>query len=575
MLKLRLKIIISLSVLLLFGISSLASAATLYFSPDSGSYKIGQQFSVGVYVSSSKEAMNAASGVVSFPAGNLEVVSLSKSGSIFSLWVQEPTFSNSGGTINFEGIVLNPGFTGSGGKIMSINFKAKGTGSSALSFSSASVLANDGKGTNILTGVSGANFNIITSTEAPKEETPKTETLKTPQSPVVTSLTHPDQNKWYANSNPEFSWGLPSDVTAVSLVMTKKETGDPGSNSDGKIESKKFENVDDGIWYLHIKFKNSSGWGKTSHYKVMIDTQPPSAFEIRVDNQNDPTNPRPLLYFNSEDQLSGLDYYELKIGDKESFRVTENSLKATDYYQLPAQEPGKYPIVIKAVDKVSSATIASAQLEIKPLATPEILELPKSLNNEEVLTIKGTSQYPGATITVFVKKDGQETQKFETKADTNGDWVFTASQKLEKGNYEVWVQLTDNRGAKSNLSEKKNLEVSVPAFFKISSLAIGYATLLIILAILIAGALFIILYIKYKITMLRRKVKKETVEVQQTVVRAFKALREEVQEQVEMFDEKPKLTKKEKEIRDKLKDALNISEDYITKEIKDIFKELE
>ena len=66
--------------------------------------------------------MNAASGVISFPADKLEVVSLSKTGSVFTLWVQEPSFSNSAGTINFEGIVLNPGFIGAAGKTPTIKF---------------------------------------------------------------------------------------------------------------------------------------------------------------------------------------------------------------------------------------------------------------------------------------------------------------------------------------------------------------------------------------------------------------------------------------------------------------------
>ncbi|KKT73998.1 MAG: hypothetical protein UW69_C0051G0012, partial [Microgenomates group bacterium GW2011_GWA2_44_7] len=42
-------------------------AATLYFVPSTGTSNIGGNLSVGVYVSSADQAMNAASGVVSFP----------------------------------------------------------------------------------------------------------------------------------------------------------------------------------------------------------------------------------------------------------------------------------------------------------------------------------------------------------------------------------------------------------------------------------------------------------------------------------------------------------------------------
>src|SRR3989338_8837245 len=120
--------------------------------------------------------MNAASGVISFSSDKLEVASLSKTGSIFSLWVQEPSFSNSAGTVNFEGIALNPGFTGASGKLISINFKVKSVGDAPLTFSSGSVLANDGKGTNILANLGSGLFSVSAPTvgpQAPESTTPQ------------------------------------------------------------------------------------------------------------------------------------------------------------------------------------------------------------------------------------------------------------------------------------------------------------------------------------------------------------------------------------------------------------------
>src|SRR3989338_6290606 len=147
--------------LLFFGMLPFgARAATLSFSPPSGSHTVGNTFSASILISSADQAMNAALGAISFPPDKLEVVSVSKTGSIFTLWVQEPSFSNSAGTINFEGIVLNPGFIGAAGKAISIAFKVKAAGNAPLTFSSGSVLANDGQGTNILASLGGALFNI-------------------------------------------------------------------------------------------------------------------------------------------------------------------------------------------------------------------------------------------------------------------------------------------------------------------------------------------------------------------------------------------------------------------------------
>ena len=103
-------------IFLFFGLLPVSTeAATLYFSPSSGEYVVSRTLSVSVYVSSAGQAINSASGIISFPQDKLEVTSLSRTGSIFTLWVQEPSFSNSAGTVNFEGVVLNPGFTGATG----------------------------------------------------------------------------------------------------------------------------------------------------------------------------------------------------------------------------------------------------------------------------------------------------------------------------------------------------------------------------------------------------------------------------------------------------------------------------
>ena len=99
-----------------------AAGAMLYVSPEENTYMVGEEFSVVIKIDSGTTEINATEAVLSYSADKLSVKRVSKSGSIFNLWVQEPSFSNSAGTIVFEGIVLNPGYTGSAGKIITINF---------------------------------------------------------------------------------------------------------------------------------------------------------------------------------------------------------------------------------------------------------------------------------------------------------------------------------------------------------------------------------------------------------------------------------------------------------------------
>jgi len=84
----------------------------------------------------------------------------------------------------------------------------------------------------------------------------------------------------------------------------------------------------------------------------------------------------------------------------------------------------------------------------------------------------------------------------------------------------------------------------------------------------------VILYARHRICIWREKIRTETREAKRSVAQAFKFLQEQLREQIEYFDKKPGLSKKEKEIRDKLQKTLNISKEFITKEIKDILKEL-
>ena len=152
-------VVISISFVAISG-ARIANAATLGFSPSTLSRTVGSTFSVFVYVSSADQATNAVSGVISFPTDKLQAVSVSKTNSVINLWVQEPTFSNTQGTVNFEGIALNPGYTGSQGTIITITFRTKSSGQANIKFSSGSVLANDGIGTNVLTGLGNANISI-------------------------------------------------------------------------------------------------------------------------------------------------------------------------------------------------------------------------------------------------------------------------------------------------------------------------------------------------------------------------------------------------------------------------------
>ncbi len=161
-----------------------SDAATLTLSPKSAQYVFGKAITINLYVSSPDQAMNAVSAHLSFPTDMLSVTSVSKSDSIIGIWAQDPSFSNTLGTIDLEGVVLTPGFTGSGGKVLSIVFKAKKAGTADIKFLSGSVLANDGNGTALATTLGKATLTITNEAE-PQEATTTVALPKAPAGPPV------------------------------------------------------------------------------------------------------------------------------------------------------------------------------------------------------------------------------------------------------------------------------------------------------------------------------------------------------------------------------------------------------
>ncbi|MEK7606366.1 MAG: cohesin domain-containing protein [Patescibacteria group bacterium] len=152
------KIGISIIALLLL-VASSVEAATLSISPEQGTYVVGALIPVDVIVTSETRSVNAVSGTFSFSNKILEPVSIDTDTSIVDLWVSKPAVALNAKTIFFEGLMFNPGFQGTG-KVATIYFRVLAEGNADIEFSSGLILANDGKGTNILDSFSGARLSL-------------------------------------------------------------------------------------------------------------------------------------------------------------------------------------------------------------------------------------------------------------------------------------------------------------------------------------------------------------------------------------------------------------------------------
>ena len=560
------KIIFTFTLFVLVPLS--AQAATLNFSPPSGTYNVGTTFSVNVSVESTDQAMNAASGVVSFPWGKLEVVSISKQGSIFSLWPAEPSFSNSAGTVNFEGIVLNPGYTGANGKILTITFRARSSGTANVSFSSGSVLANDGTGANILSGMRVAVFTLASTGETPPA--PQTATPVASSNALgITSSTHPDQTKWYADNTPEFSWELPTGALEVQTLIGKNPSGIPSVSYIPPITKKKVDELPDGTYYFALQVRTASGWSAVSRYRVNIDTTPPKPFSITFPHGNSGFAPQPVVFFSAIDNESGVSHYDIKIGDDEELpKIAPDTV--SNPYLLTPQLPGKHTLFVFAIDKAGNIRSASSEFTIEGIDTPVITYYPKTIEEGDIVKIRGTT-YPNSDIIVYIREGNTLVSEEHTRSNTSGDFVLIVTKRLDSGVYTFTARVKDTRGAQSN--ETSPLTISVRSEFvaNLVGFVLKYLSAL-ILALLALGALaWVGIRLWFRIPRTIARMRHEAREAEKVSERAFKVLRDGVQKHVARLRRvNRKLTAEEAEFLEQFEQKLEEAEEVIAKEIQDI-----
>ena len=555
-------------VFVFFSVYGVAHAATLYFTPSSGSYNIGQTFSVSVYVGSTDQSMNAVSGTVSFLPDKVELVSLSKSGSIIALWVQEPSFSNGAGTATFEGIVLNPGYTGSAGKIITLNFKAKQAGVATLSFTTSSVLANDGKGTNILTGSGTGSYSLGS---APAESTSPTVSSGAPQAPKIISLTHSDPNQWYAKQDAVFNWVVPNDVVQVRVLYDKFPYSQPNITYNASVNKKELTGISDGVWYFHAQFQNDSGRSAVSHFRFQIDTEKPDSFEISQVSSSDQTDPVGKFYFTATDKLSGIGNFEVKI-DNNSPEDWNGS--SGEMYVTKPLSPGKHTILVKVFDKAGNYVTDSMDFEIKPLETPMLTDVKKEFSEGDIISFRGNTKYhdKGDTVLVRIQTDSQPIiERTQRTIGKDGNFTFILDdQKLDPGAYNIWLRAVDSRGAESEDSPKRTFAIVSAGFLEMGGTVVSYLTLLLLIILLISAAVLTVLYSWHKYSVFKRRIRQESSEANMAIIRAFASLRDEVKKQISLIDGKEEISDQERRVSNRLREALKISEKYIARKVKDI-----
>lgn len=442
---------------------------------------------------------------------------------------------------------MNPGFVGSSGKVLGVTFKAKSQGNAALTFANGSVLANDGQGTSILNGLGGANFTISPPAPTPTP-TPKEEIQENLKISKLTSTTHQDQDTWYTNNTPKFTWVNPEGTTGISYAIDKNSNGEPGNKPDPVTTSYEGKNIDDGIWYFHIKARNSKGWGPTAHIRFQVDRGKPDFLSVQLDERKDLTDPKIKIKLEATDKVGGIDFYEITLGNQKPITWKDDGSHS---YQSPALPPGEHVVLIKAVDKAGNYIVDYSKVTIEPLKTPVLSTASKSLKFGEETALEGKTEYPDAKVIVYAQIPDGEIKEFTGTTDKDGAFSVTVKDLNTSGKVKAWVEVIDARGAKSNASEKVTLDFAQLEGYGYlvtkKNVGIGGGVLALILFTVIAAIVFI---------RKKRKQKDQILEPENDTDHFLAHLREYVKDEIELLEkakEERELTPEEKKILFKLK----------------------
>ena len=452
-------------------------AATYSLSPASGSYPVGQTFTVQVVVTSSAGPVNTGDATITFDSNTLTAVSVARDGSPFNLWVTEPTIQ--GNTITFAGGSTS-GVTGSRA-IMSITFRARAQGEAKVEFSRATLLA--GAGQNVLEGTSGATYTITEAAAPPPPVAPPPQqeerrvNVPPPGPPNITSRTHPEQTEWYSVQDATFAWDLAFGVTGVRVGFSDESGVEPDEVFEPPITEQKVSDIPDGIWYFSAAHRNRGGWGSTTEFMVRIDTTPPEPFTISAAGGDLTAQIR----FEARDALSGIAFYRVGVDGGRTRDVQPTEL-VSGGYTLTNLDPGERAITVIAVDQAGN-------------------------EREESTTVLVTGVRP-VPVSDDVKTSG-----------------FGAI---------YWVSL------------------------------LFMAALAVVVTMLVQE--------RRRFHEERELIKREAAEAGDKLINVFGVLRDEIEEKVLELSHKPNMTDNERNILEGLKDALDISEELIDKEIEDVRK---
>ncbi len=321
---------------------NLLPKSEIFISPRSGSFVVGSTFEAPIYIDTKGNNINAINLKINFDPNKLSIVNPSGGKSIFGIWVEPPQYDNKRGTASLAGVVPSPGIVTSSGLIITVTFKVIASGETRVTIGEeTSANLNDGLGSPVLLSRTSATYSLVN---------------KAPDGVNIYSDTHPFQDSWYNNNSPIFSWDSIVSAKGYAVAFDNNLNTIPKNEISTNSNNAFYENVKDGIAYLHVKALAKNVWGATSHFAVKIDTLPPADFKIEINSFKDDRGAKKYMAsFFTTDTMSGVSYYEVGVVDKNSIgNASPVFIETQSPYLVPMDSSDSVRLIVRAYDKAGN-----------------------------------------------------------------------------------------------------------------------------------------------------------------------------------------------------------------------------
>ena len=291
-------------------------------------------------------------------------------------------------------------------------------------------------------------------------------------------------------------------------------------------------------------------------------------FEVIIDNEGDPTNPRPLLYLDTKDEKLSVNHFEVEIEEKVFEVKKEESLP----WQMPLLEPGEHLILVRAIEESGDVIENAAKVVIESILIPEIIFCPQKFSSgQDTLYIAGNS-LANSQVLVFLKENGLDIKTWQVNSDSQGSWFLRDEILLKPGVYEVSAKTKDLRGAISDSSKSSFLSASLSGVM-LGSFIVTYKALALIVIVLLIILFNWLFYTIFRMSRNRKLIAIEIKDLKDKFYKEYNELKVDIEKQIRLLREtREELTYEEKEREKELLKNLDDIERVLSEELKDIEK---